>query len=137
MPRVDPRDWGSFGTFQHGDPDDLEADALLKKLKTTATFDSKTWWRLAMNYKRRGLFELCEAALLGARYNDYNNEEVLLEWLGCFQLNRAHALSRQDMHVDASRINRALADVINSPTRLLEELNHILFEIDRPAERVR
>lgn len=108
---------------------------LLQELKTVASLNKHKWLDLARYYKRTGRLDKCEIAYLGARYGDYNDRDLMREWLAVYTLNRGGVKSKEDLLTSANMINQGLSDVVANPVRVLEEIQHLLFALEQPETR--
>ena len=110
---------------------------LLQELKTVSSLNRDKWLTLARHYKREGRLDKCEIAYLGARYSDYQDRDLMREWLAVYTLNRASTekKSRDELLKSANMINEGLADVVANPARILEEVQHLIFALEKPETR--
>jgi hypothetical protein len=107
-------------------------ESLLVDLKTVSMLSKAKWIALARVYKARQDFPRAEVAYIGARYCDIADRELMQEWLGVFQLNRATQLTKEALLREANLCQQGMQDVLNGPQeRLLSELQSLLFLSER------
>lgn len=127
--KVEPKPWVQQGTGEH------ELDHQLRNLKTVSTLDPAAWVRLARWYKLHERMEESEIAYIGARYCDFSNRELMEEWLAVFSFNRWGMRSANEIVGEANRCDGGMCDVANHEGRRLEELQNLLFALDKPKAR--
>ena len=107
----------------------------LQQLKTLDALNVAKWRDLAMYYKRTGQLDKCEIALLGARYSNIGDKDLMREWLGVYTLNRGHLKNKEDLLKSANMINEGLFELISDHERVLNEVQHLVFALEKPEER--
>ena len=107
-----------------------DIDHQLRNLKTVATLSPDAWLRLAKTFKDRQRMEQCEMALIGARYCDFSNRDIMEEWLAVFTFNRWSKSDPKSILREANTCDAGLCDVANHEGRRLEELQALLFNLE-------
>jgi len=108
---------------------------ILQSLKTVDGLNKQKWLALAAYYKRSGKLNKCEIAYLGARYTDISDKDLMREWLAVYTLNRGGIKSKEALLKSANMINEGLFEVVTSDARVLHEVQHLIFALEKPEER--
>lgn len=106
-------------------------------LKTVGLLNFEKWLYLARHFKKTGELTKCEICYVGARYCKIEDKELMKEWLAVYTLNRgAEGMTKEDLLKAANTVNQGLFDVVNeSDERIMQELQHVLFILEKPEER--
>lgn len=109
----------------------------IQDLKTLGILNKDKWLFLARHFKKAGQLERCEICYVGARYCDVKDKDLMREWLAVYTLNRGIEGHSKNQLLDAANVvNEGMFDVVNAGNeRLLQELQHVLFILEKPDER--
>lgn len=113
----------------------VDEKKMLQNLKTVDGLNKEKWIQLARFYKQTGRLDKCEIAYLGARYADVSDRDLMREWLAVYTLNRGQKKNKDELLTSANIINDALFDVVQDNERVLNEVQHLVFALEKPEER--
>lgn len=116
---------------------DEDEELLMNSLKSISIMNKDQWIKLARHYKEKKRFMEAECAFLGARYCSFDDNNLMREWLGVYTVNRADSMSKSDILDNANLVQDCLSEIRKDPVRLADELQHVLFILDKPEQRAK
>lgn len=104
---------------------------LVRTLRSVSPMNGMLWLELGAIFKRERDWIRAEISYLGARYCNYADRGVMMQWLEMFVASRAATMTKEQIHREADMIARGIVDVVNDPARLAHELQHLLWCLER------
>lgn len=121
--------WTQTGKFSNPEIENIVAD-----LKSVGSFNKDKWIKLSRLLKKQGSFEKAETAYVAARYCDMEDRDLMREWLAVYTFNRAEEKTKGAILRDANIIDEGMLEVRLDTSRLLHEIQHLLWMIANTGE---